>query len=59
MLKKEFKDREAQSDNIDVNNILDLVLLSEELFISPIAVMTAVKVVGPSRCKVIAHLRSD
>lgn len=56
MLKKEFIDRKPQSDDIDVNNILDLVLLSEELFIQPTAIKDAVIVVGPSRSAITAYL---
>lgn len=59
MLKKEIRDRKPQSDDIDVNNILDLVLLSEELFIPPTDIMDAVNVVGPSRFEVITYLQSE
>ncbi|MEJ2884201.1 DUF3606 domain-containing protein [Pedobacter sp. GR22-6] len=45
-----------EKDEIDVNSALDLVLLAEQLFVSPRLILRAIKIVGNSRKKVIAHL---
>lgn len=51
----EFKRIENWLVNDELNNILDVVLLSEKLFVTPTAIIEAAKVVGHSKNALIEH----